>query len=526
MSGLPPHLLGLLRPEAYPHPVRDLRLVETHISWVLLTGEFAYKLKRPVRYPFVDLRSAARRAILCAEEVRLNRRFTPELYLGVSRIVATETGVRVADEGPAIEYAVRMRQFPVEEGLDHLIESGRVERGELEDFGRDLARVHANLPRAEPSQTWGSVDVVRTQLQANLAECRQFAKPHGTDYEVDSIAARLDAQLCRLEREIAGRRDRVRECHGDLHARNLVRHEGRLVAFDCIDFEPAFRWIDVADEVSFLWMDLAAKRRPDLALGLLAGYLDQSGDHEMCRVLRLYGSHRALVRAKVAALEAGTAAQPDSRTAALEQHRCYLQCARELLAPAPPRLVLMSGLSGSGKTWLARQLAPALGAIHVRSDVERKRLAGLTPATPSRSRVSAGLYSAESSLRVYQHLAYCADAALAGGFSVLVDATFMRRAERERFSELAATRGAALACIRCHAPAALLEARILERASRGGDASEADLEVLDWQKAHDEPIAADESLEVIEADTSRTEVAVETLAALAARHAPLPPPHS
>lgn len=507
MHGLPPQLLDLLHADAYPHPVRGIRLFETHMSWVVLTGDFAYKVKRPVNYPFVDQRSAARRAFLCAEEVRLNRRFAPQLYLGVSAIGMADGHLRVDGGGLAVEHAVRMRQFDREQELDRLIENDAVPPTELEAFGRELAALHARLPQVGAG-SWGGFDSVARQLRTNLAECLQLATSLGTAAALDTIAAPFEARLCALEPFIAARRaQRVLECHGDLHARNVVRWQGRLVAFDCLEFEPALRWIDVADEVAFLWMDLHARRRPDLALAFVRGYVDQSGDFELLRALRLYAVHRALVRAKVAALEGD-----------VTQHQAYLACAHEQLVRGRPRLVLMSGLSGSGKTWLARQLAPLLDALPLRSDVERKRLAGLAPDADSHSPTGAGLYAADASDRAYEHLARCADAALSGGQSVIVDATFTLRAERARFAELARRLGGELTLVRCDAPLPVLQARITRR-QHARDASEADLDVLAWQLAHAEPVAADEGLRVIDADTTRADVVPVVHAALLARDA-------
>jgi aminoglycoside phosphotransferase family enzyme/predicted kinase len=507
MHNLPEHLRGLLQPDAYPHPVRDIRVIETHISWVLLTGDFAYKLKRPVHYSFIDQRDPERRAFLCAEELRLNRRFAPQLYLGVSRIVATPDGLRVQDDGPAVEHAVRMRQFDGDEQLDRLIDSARIDAGELEDFGRDLADIHARLPVAD-SGPWGTFTSVRAQIHANVAECRQAVCATAAAEEVGAIADVLDSWLPGLAPTIGERltQHRVRECHGDLHARNLLRHEGRIIAFDCLEFEPAFRWIDVAEEVAFLWMDLAARGRPDLAQAFLSGYLEQGGDYGLCRLLTLYAAHRALVRAKVAALEGG---------AAFSQ-RCgaYLQCARELLARGLPRLIVMHGLSGSGKTWLARQIARRLGAIHLRSDLERKREAGLTGSVDSHAALLQDLYAPPVTRQVYERLADCASSILAGDFPVIVDATFLRRAERERFRELAAARGVEMVVIRCQAPVSVLETRILERRARHRDASEANLEVLDWQRQGLEPLLAKERLQVVRADSTSPKVVAEVLAQL------------
>jgi predicted kinase len=223
----------------------------------------------------------------------------------------------------------------------------------------------------------------------------------------------------------------------------------------------------------------------------------------------LYETHHAFVRAKVSALEASDASEPAVRESTKGQHQGYLECARRLLTRAQPLLVLTFGLSGSGKTWLAKQLAPTLGAVHVRSDVERKRLAGLAEFENSHSATSQGLYSRESGARVYERLAQCAEAALAGGYPVIVDATFNRREDRKRFHKLAIEQGVELRVIHCHAPRNALEARIADRRRARADASEADIAVLDWQESHREPITRDEGLTVIDADTTRANIANE-----------------
>jgi len=507
MPALPVDLLPLLTPEAYAHPVKSVRLIETHISRVLLTGEFAYKLKRPVHYPFVDLRSAERRAFCCAEEVRLNRRFAPELYLGVSKITAVGGRARMGGEGEAIESAVCMRQFECENGLDRLLATGRVEPGELELFGRNLAAIHAQLPVAQDSQAWGRPDSVVALLRENMAQCVQLAAPLGTQSRIRALCESYEACVSDSVSWVGIRRNegRVRECHGDLHARNVVRYAGRLVAFDCIEFDPAFRWIDVAEEIAFLLMDLEARHAPLQAQAFLGGYLTQSGDYQACRLLRMYEIHHALVRAKVAAVEASNASG-SVRETAIGQHDAYLDCARRLLTREQPLLLLTFGLSGSGKTWLANRLAPLLGAVHVRSDVERKRLAGLAERGHSHSGMEQGLYSGQSSAHVYAHLARCADDVLAGGHTVIVDATFSRREDRERFRKLAIERGVELRVLHCHVPTDVLEARIAQRQRAQADASEADLAVLAWQESHREPVTADEGLTLIDADTTRAAV--------------------
>ncbi len=505
---LPEHLAGLLQPQAYPHPVDAVTLVETHISWILLAGEFAYKIKRPVCFPFLDLRSPERRDFFCAEEVRLNRRFAPDLYLDVCPIVMRDHGACIGGAGETVERAVKMHQFRREDELDNLLASSRIATAELELFGRDLAAIHAALPAAEPPAPWGDPQAVRATVVNNLEECVQASVIFDSSSDVRALRPELERRLEEGLPWIADRRDdeRVRECHGDLHAANVVRLQSRLVAFDCMEFEPAFRWIDVADEIAFLLADLEARGFGQHAHAFLAGYLAASGDYQACRLLPVYRAHRALVRAKVMALSRGGAQATDSEDVGRAMHRAYLECAARALGRRRPVLVLMSGLSGSGKTWLAERLAPILGAVHLRSDIERKRLAGLTERSRSDADVAEGIYSRAFTERVYGHLSGAAEDVLAGGYTAIVDATFARRDDRGSFRKLARRVGVAACLIHCRAPNEVLVERIIQRHLQGTDASEADVSVLGWQKEHWEPVGADEQWAVIPAETARLDL--------------------
>ncbi|HEX5042037.1 MAG TPA: AAA family ATPase [Candidatus Polarisedimenticolaceae bacterium] len=487
-DGLPPALHPLLRPEAYPHPAENVRLVSTHLSWVLLTGELAYKIKRPVHLPFVDLRDPERRAFFCAEELRLNRRFAPELYLDVVPIVEAGGSARIGGEGAVLEHAVRMRQFPAAEELARLLDSGRISPAELAAFGRDVAEIHAGLPVAPPGGPFGEPARVRAALLENFRQCREAWS--GDD--AGALEGPLLHRLAEAERWLPGRlRDGfVRECHGDLHAENVVRLGGRLRAFDGMEFEPAFRWIDVAQEIGFLTGDLGARGARDAGHAFLSGYLERSGDYAACRLLPLYQAHGCLVRAKVSPLR-GDGMRPR-----------YLAEAAHALAEKRPGVTLMSGVSGSGKTWLAKQLAARLRAVHLRSDVERRRLPELRA------------YTSRTRAMVYLHLLFCAEAALMGGLPVVVDATFVRREDRGIFRQLATRLRIPLHVVRCQAPPQVLRERIAARAHAGNDPSEANLAVLEMQEIDQEPIAPDEGLPVIEADTTRREVVEEVVAAL------------
>ncbi len=520
-GSLPEALKGLLRAHAYPHPAASIALIETPISWVVLAGQFAYKIKRPVRYPFLDQRSSQRRQWLCEEELRLNRRFAPELYLEVCPIVAGDDGARVClgatHAQQVLEYAVRMLRFDSEDELDRRLAGGQIAPELLETFGRSLADIHATLAAVAADVPWGQAGSVRALLSENLSECAAAAAQFALGERVTALREPLARRLAEASPWMTLRRmsGRVRECHGDLHSRNIVVRDARLVPFDCLEYEPAFRWIDVADEVAFLSSDLAAHGYRRHAHAFLAGYLERSGDYHACRLIKLYEAHRALVRAKVAALTAGPGRSADERAALGEECERLVAHATAALTAVHPRLVLMSGLSGSGKTWLARQIAARLEAVHLRSDIERKRRAGLNALEHSDSALSAGLYTGEVSERVYDDLARDAYDALSGGFAVIVDATLLRRADRRRFAELAERAGAAIDLVSCTAPLAVLRERVQARAAAGQDPSEATVDVLEWQRQRFEPIGPQEPFARLEIDTSEPQALERALAGLA-----------
>lgn len=548
---LPETLRGLLRPGAYPHPVQQVELLATHMSWVLLAGEFAYKIKRPVRFPFADFTDPAHRAALCAEEIRLNRRFAPGLYLGTVQVHLADGAARIGGDGPVLETAVRMRQFDRRDELDARVAAGTVGPADFAEFGARLAAIHASLPALTPTATPsqasrpgaparapGDPRLVATVLRRNYAELLRLTAAtddtmtgehaHGDPTRVRAPATLRDlrhalSRALRRARPALAKRaaaGAIRECHGDLHLSNLVMLDGRITAFDALEFEPAFRCIDVADEVAFLWADLAGHGRRDLAHAFLAAYLEASGDYGLLQVLDLYVAHRALVRAKIMAIRGSSVAPTTAgANATLRARRdTYVAlAARALRAPESlprPRLLLLHGLSGSGKTWLARRLAPRLEAIHLRSDVERKRLAGLAPLASSASAPGAGLYSSAASERTYEHLAKQARTILRSGRSVVCDAAFLSRASRAALRAAAAGGIADLVVVHCTAPDAELRRRLRARQTAGNDASEADAAVLDWQLRHVEPLQPTECDVVVEVDTTAADPLGATLRAL------------
>lgn len=475
-----PALIDALRTKrCYAHAVAQIEIVETHASWVLLTGEHAYKIKKPVNLGFLDYSTLAKRRQACDQELRLNRAWAPELYLDVVPITGPVSAPQVGGTGTPIEYAVHMRQFNRAQQLDHLLAAGRLAESDMDGIADYIANAHANAARLDSQSAWGRAGGLRRAMLDNFTALEDLL-PAGPHSELAGLRAWTEAEFGRRRALMEARRQQgwVRECHGDLHLANLTRYGGRLLAFDCIEFDPALRWLDVLNDAAFLVMDLLARGRRDFAWRFLNGYLQHSGDYRGLPLLRYFLVYRALVRAKVAQLTPGGAApagmpQPTARP--------YLELAEELISEPAPRLVLMHGLSGSGKTWLSERLMTRLPAIRLRSDVERKRLHGLQPQARSGSAPGAHLYDEHTTLQTYRELLALAEVALASGCHVIVDAVFLLRWQRRLFRELAARLRIPWVIVECRAPVMLLRARLEERSAAGHDASEATLAVLDYQ---------------------------------------------
>lgn len=502
---------ALRRPQAYGHPVDAITVLETHISWVLLTGPVAYKIRKPVDLGFVDFTTLERRLHDCREELRLNRRLVSDLYLGLAAVVPTEQGPRLlelaeeaadgeilrghgqgrGDTGPEpVEVAVRMRQFPQEALLPAALARGEVGAGQIEALAETLARFHAAAAVAAAAGPYGTPAAVREPVEANVACLRQRAAA-ALQPRLKRLAAWNAAAFAELEPLLRRRLEegRVRECHGDLHLGNMLLREGRIEVFDCLEFSPALRWIDVISDLAFLVMDLQQRGHPALGARLLNHWLDLSGDHGGLALWRWYGSYRALVRAKVAALSGDSST--DGPVAA------YLDLAEASISPAPQALLICHGLSGSGKSHHTRPLAAELGAIRLRSDVERKRMFGLWGIPPAPRR-RGDLYGRDVSEELFgQRLPELAAAVLKAGFPVIVDACFLRRCDRASMAAVAERAGVPLLILEFSAPQALLRERIEQRQRQGHDPSDADLAVLEHQFGWVEPLDAGEQRQAI-----------------------------
>lgn len=500
----------LKRPESYGHAVDEVRLAETHISWVFLTGKYAYKVKKPVKLPFLDFSTLRLRKHFCEQELTINRRLAPQIYLDVVPIGGSPRAPRVGKK-PAFEYAVKMRQFSPRARLDHVLEEGKLTRTALEQFAEALARFHAKVPASHFDATGSAVTAAALDNLETLSPYVARARTASLT-ELESWTKRELARLgATFRRRVADGAER--EGHGDLHLENLLLQDGAVIAYDALEFDRRLRTIDVQSETSFAAMDLIARGREDLAFAFLNRYFEASGDYAGIEVLRFYLVYRALVRAKVGAIKA---AQHDAAAAgkALEP---YFGTAVELIERRRPLLVVAHGLSGSGKTAITSELLGRLPALRIRSDLERKRLHGLASTARTGSPVGGGLYGAAASRATYSALGEAADRALRNGFDAIVDATFLLRRERAEFQQIAAANGARFAILECAASLPELRRRIVARGAEGRDASEADLAVLDRQLATHEPLAPWELRAAVRVDTERPPSYARIVRALATR---------
>ena len=486
---LPPLIQALLSPARYPGDVARVELVQTHISWVLLAGDFAYKIKKPVQLPFLDFSTLAQRQRYCADELRLNRRFAPDLYLDVVGIFNTLEEPQWAGTGEPIEYAVRMRRFDEAGRLDRVCARGELRPEHLSDLAETLDRFHDKADMAPEVSRFGSANSILQPTRDNFADLLRLLPGSDLQTRFHSLRVWTEAQFVGLAPVMATRKEngRVRECHGDLHLGNLALIRQRVQMFDCLEFNEDLRWIDVASEIAFTYVDLLAHQQVGLANWFVNEVLSRSGDYEAAQVLRFYAVYRALVRAKVAALRAG-------QTGADTQEALdYIVLAERLLKVQPLHLVITHGLSGCGKTVASNALLQSdanPATLRLRSDVERKRLFGLTSTDRSGSTLDAGIYTPDAHARTYTHLHELAAGLLRAGWSVIVDAAFLGRAERARFRALAHDTGAAFSILAPLATPDQLRERIMARNALGCDASEANLDVLAKQMKTLEPLAA------------------------------------
>jgi uncharacterized protein len=472
-------------PAFYAHSPADVQLHETHISWVFLAGDRAFKLRKPLVFPFLDYGTAERRRHMCEEELRLGRRLAPDLYLGLHAVIPRGDGFALAEAGhaDACEHVVEMRRFDEAQTLSARLARGEVDEQQTRALARRIAAFHADADPAPPD-SFGSPQVAATVSEnfttllgfaaeigdPRLAAAHRFAVAflHGRH---DDLAARVAAGC-------------VRECHGDLRAEHVILDGARVEIFDPVEFDPALRLIDVAADLAFLVMELEEAGRADLARALVDEYRTAGGDDGGDALLGFYATYRAWVRAKVACLRAGELPPGGQRSRELDHARSLAELGERLAWRARRPLVLVvCGSAATGKTHLAQELARSAGLVHLSSDVVRKELAGLAP----EQRAPLSEYSEEASVRTYTDLGARAAAAVDSGGAV-VDATFRRRGHRDAFHDAYAEAGPSPLFVECRAPAAVIAERARGRELDPHHTSDATAEIAARQVAEFEPL--------------------------------------
>ena len=483
---------------------QPLTLIQTHLNWVLLSNGTAYKIKKPVNFGFVDFRTLALRRHACREELRLNKRLAPDIYRDIVAIYGSHENPSLEPSGRAIEYMLRMNEFPQNAMLASRFAENRVTEVHIERFAGMLAAFHQEIPRATGQDPWGTPNEVIRPIH-DIIESLERLTAQEDQTAIRLIHQWIDGEFAHRRDLIRQRRDDgfVRECHGDLHLGNLVLIDDEIIAFDCIEFSEALRWIDVASEVAFLLMDLEEHRQCVAARLFLNRYLEVTGDYGLLACLDLYVVYRAIVRATVTRLQIQSSRQTDwERSELMGDVAAYIREAGQHIRRRKPRLWITHGCSGSGKSTGARELVRRAGAVQIRSDVERKRLAldldGCN-AGPNIRR-SHNLYSAEMNQQTYHRLKSMAGNILRAGFPVVVDATFLTRQDRDQFRNLAAELTVPFGILDFSSPPAVLRERIRKRLEKGTDPSDATEDVLERQLHSQEPLDDAERAQVIAVD--------------------------
>lgn len=495
VSRYPALIQALGKPSAYSHVAGAIDIVETHISWVLLTGQYAYKIKKPISFPFLDFSTLAQRQFFCQEELRLNRRLAPSLYLEVVPVTGTPQRPKVGGAGEAIEYAIKMAQFSSGQLLSERAERGQLGVAEIDQLAQLIADFHHSIAHAAEASCYGDSATIKHWFAGNFDCIRPLLNDERQLQQLQGMQAWGDNEWRQKAGLMQARKQQgyVRECHGDLHLNNITLIDGIATLFDCIEFNPELRWIDVINEIAFLVIDLLRFGHDDYAYRVLNRYLQLTGDYQGLDLLPYYLVYRALVRAKVALLRMAQHGE-EAAQQAREEYAVYANLAERFTQSAEPLLIIMHGYSGSGKSVLASRLAEQTGAIQIRSDIERKRLFGYR----EQDNTGGGVYTEAAGQRTYHHLANLAKIILAAGFPVIVDATFLQAAQRESFRQLADGCGARFVIVDVQASEQILYRRI---GQRQGDASEATLEVLQQQLQSAQPLATEECKQVIAVNT-------------------------
>jgi aminoglycoside phosphotransferase family enzyme/predicted kinase len=490
-----PLIDALQNPAIYPHPVEGFQVIETHISWVILTGQFAYKVKKAVNFGFLDFTELSERQHFCSEELRLNSRMTDNIYLEVVPITGTVDAPILGGNGAAIEYALKMKQFPQSDLLAEVQARGELTASHVDSLAGLIANFHQRAPQVPASHPLASVEAIAAPMRQNFEQARALLTDKCDLVQLDTLEAWTETNIERLAPllSLRARTGAIRECHGDLHLGNATLLDGVPAVFDCIEFNEPFRLIDIAADAAFVVMDLEDRDLKPLARRFVSLWLEKTGDYEALPLLNLYKAYRAMVRAKVNLFRLGQEQDPVQRAYVLRQYRRYAELAENYAAIPSRFLAITNGFSAVGKSQVAMRLVESLGAVRIRSDVERKRL--YNEGAPE-------LYGDQATSVTYGRLHDIARTGLSSGHSIIIDATYLKEDHRTQVSQIAEDHGVPFVIVDCHAPNEVIAQWLEQRQREGGDPSDATLDVIKQQQASQEPLTPTEKDHSWKVDTN------------------------
>jgi len=485
---LPELVKALLEPEAYPEATGKIELAQTQMSFVFLTDQFVYKVKKAVDLGYLDYTTLDKRYFFCQKEVELNRRLCPEIYLGVVPVARDGGAIRIGGSGETIEYAVKMRRLPQEKMMNVLLADDGVSVEMIAGVAQKLAAFHKEAETSAEISSFGQIKAITRNTDENFDQTEKYI---GRTISKDNYQRIKDYTESFVEKHapLFNKRikeGRIRDCHGDLHAAHICFSDG-ICIYDCIEFNDRFRYCDIASEMAFLAMDLDHYGRADLSRSLVKAYVAESGDNELLELLGFYKGYRAYVRGKVEGFKLD-----DPYISKVEKEKTqevaasYFDLARSYTR-AKPVLFITVGLVGTGKSTLAQALAKRLGLVVISSDITRKQLVDV-PLTEHRfDEFDGGIYSAELSRQTYDNMFSGAGDILSDGGSVILDASFIRADERLKAKRLAEEAGADFFIIECQLDEENIKKRLEGRLERGS-VSDGRWEIYQPQKKAFDPV--------------------------------------
>ncbi len=499
-------LKSLLKPSAYPEPTASVDLVQTHVSFLLMTDTFVYKIKKPVDFGFLNFTTLDRRHFYCDEEVRLNRRLCPDMYLGVVAVRESVSGATFRGNGKVIDYAVKMKRLPADRMLDRMLADNSVNSDDIRRVALVIAEFHKRAERGEDIDPYGSVGFIQQNWEENLQQVANFVgvtlppedfnlfRVWGDKFIVANAALFTDRV----------RGGFIRDCDGDIHMENICLAD-QIYIFDCIEFDSRFRYSDTAADIAFLLMDLDFFRKSSLGTAFLDKYISATGDREIANVLDFYKIYRSIIRGKVESLKLrDVQISVDDKQVAREKASRYFRLAKGYIVRSrlSKSLIITCGLMGTGKSTIAAELAFTLGLETVSSDLVRKELSGISPAIHVLDGYNEGIYTSAANEATYRDLFRKTEIVLSEGRSILVDAAFGRKRDRARFRALADRYGITLYLLYVTCPEENIQKRLCGRLEMPGVVSDGRWELFPRQKQEFE-LPGDDEGRLIFIDTSK-----------------------